>query len=102
MGRVARQTREGLFEGRRAARGFERGRGIKGDERALFQDDHAVGEEFNLGKSVRGKENRRALARADFTFQEMAKLGGRDRVETARRFVEKKHLGLVEQSAEKA
>ena len=102
MDRAASQTRKGLFEGRRAARGFERGRGIKGYERSLFQDSHAVGEELNLGKSVRGKENRRALARADFTFQEVAKLGGRNRVETARRFVEKKHLGPVEQSAEKA
>ncbi len=99
---MAGEAEECVFESRGAGGSFEGGKSVASEEASGVDHGDAVGEEFDLGQSVRGEEQRSIAAAEDFGFEEAAKIGGGDRVEAAGGFIEEEDAGLVEQGASEA
>ena len=67
-----------------------------------MKDGDAVGEKFNFVKGVGGEEEGGAARVDDFGFEEAAKIGSGEGVQTAGGLVKKQNTGLMQQSAEQA
>lgn len=89
------EAEEGVFE--RSGAGFvlESGQGVASEETPGANHRDAVGEQFDLRQSVRGEKKGSIAAAKDLRFQEAAKFGSSDGVQTARGFIQEKNARFV-------
>ena len=99
---MTREARKGLLERSCAGPGLQGSRSIDGHEGTFLQDGDTVRQELHLRKRVRREKQGSALAFKDFGFQETPEVGGGKGIQAARGFIEKKHLGLMENRANQA
>jgi len=102
MGTVSGQPRESLFKGSGTCLGSKSLGGIYRDEGPFIKNCHAIGEEFDFGKGVRGKKERSMLTAEDLRFKEAAEVGSRNRIQATRGFIEEQDLGLMQKRADQA
>lgn len=99
---MTREARKGLLERNCAGPGLQSCRSIDGYEGAFLQDGDAVRQKFDFRECVRCEKQGSALAFKDFGLQETPEVGRGQGIQAARGFIEKEHLGLMENRSNQA
>jgi|SRR5689334_587789 len=102
MRSAAGELEESFLEGGGVSAFFQAGRRVAGEKLATVEDGDTISEEVDFLESVGGEEQGGIAGFQNVVFEKIAKFGGGNGVEAARRFVEQQDARMVKERARQA